>query len=126
MNRKFQPTEKQLEKWEKLSPAAKPTDDEFKAAWARKHHNVERGWGMGKRQWVIEHADDALTCCADYFLGLWEGRIDAMNGTAPSSTEQYHTDPFQHGYYTGYHTFQSFWKGFDQAARAQFQAQYGI
>lgn len=124
MERKFNPTEKQLEKWSKLAPAAMPSDDEFKAAWKRAHHGKETGWGMMKRNWVALHADDNLTCTVEYNLGVWEGRIDAMNNATPMATDEYHTNPFHYGYYTGYNEFKSFWNGFDRNARADFEAKY--
>lgn len=124
MTKKFQPTEKQLAKWEALTPATIPTDDEFKTRWMKAHHGKVTGWGMGKRDWVANHADDHLTCTVDYNLGLWQGRIDAMNGEPSADTSEYHTNPYHNGYYYGYESFQSFWKGFDQAARAEFEAKY--
>lgn len=126
MERKiYQPTEKQLEKWNALAPAEMPSDDEFKAKWSRAHHGTERGWGMGKRNWVALHSDDSLTQNAAYMTGLWQGRIDAMNELESQPTPQYHTDPYQYGYYAGYNNFASFWRGYDAQSKNQLMAQYG-
>jgi len=125
MERKqYQPTEKQLAKWNALKPAAMPTDDEFKAAWKRGHHNVERGWGMDKRDWVANHSDDNLTCTVEYNLGLWQGRIDALLGLDPIEITDYNNDPYQYGYFRGFNGFESFWKGYDFQARERLASQY--
>lgn len=126
MERKlYQPTEKQLKLWNTLKPATMPTDEEFKTSWKRAHHNVERGWGMGKRDWVAAHANDHLTETIDYMIGLWQGRIDALQGLDPLPSPNYHTSPYDNGYYHGFHGFESFWKGYDRQAREKLIAQYG-
>ena len=121
---KFEPTAKQLEKWNALKPAVMPSDDEFKARWKKAHGGKETGWGMSKRDWVGNHASDTLTQTVEYNLGLWQGRVDAARGEEAQPTPNYHTDPYDHGYYSGYHGFASFWKGFDSAARQQFNQKY--
>ena len=125
MERKqFEPTEKQLEKWTALTIPTMPADEEFKDQWKKRHGGVERGWGISKRDWVADHANDALTCTKEYFLGLWQGRVDAARGLEKLETPQYHTDPYQFGYYWGYDGFESFWKGSDPAARSAFSEKY--
>lgn len=121
---KYEPTAKQLEKWNALKPAVMPSDDEFKAQWKKAHHGKETGWGMGKRNWVISHANDSLTQTVEYNLGVWQGRVDAARGEEAQPTPEYHINPFQHGYYTGYTEFASFWNGFDRNARETFTQKY--
>ena len=123
-HKQYQPTEKQLEKWNALTPATMPTDAEFKASWAKRHNGKESGWGMGKRDWVAQHTDDNLTQTPEYNLGLWQGRLDAFLGLESADTSNYHTDPYQYGYYHGHDGFTSFWKGYDRQARADFEAKY--
>lgn len=125
MPSKFQPTEKQIERWNQIKTPVMPSDDEFKAQWKKSHHGKEAGWGMEKRDWVANHANDHLTYTVEYNIGLWQGRVDAMNGDAAIETNNYHTDPYQNGYYSGYNNFASFWKGFDRNARADFQSKFG-
>jgi len=122
---KFEPTEKQLSKWSLLRPTVMPSDDEFKARWKRAHGGKVTGWGMTKRDWVIAHSDDHLTCTVEYNLGLWQGRVDAMNGDPQQETPEYHTDPYQYGYYHGYAEFDGFWRGYDAAAKSDLQAKFG-
>jgi len=125
MDRKqYQPTEKQLQKWGTLKSSEMPSDDEFKAAWKHSHHNVERGWGMGKRDWVVNHANDHLIWTIEYNIGLWQGRIDALQGLEPIETPDYHNDPYQYGYFHGFNGFESFWHGYDAQARAKLIEQY--
>lgn len=125
MERKqFEPTEKQIEKWSALVAPTMPTDDEFKAQWKKAHHGKETGWGMGKRNWVAGHVNDSLVYTVEYNLGLWQGRVDAVRDTEPMETNEYHTNPFHFGYYTGFHGFASFWKGYGQEARDQFNQIY--
>ena len=80
---------------------------------------------MGKRDWVLNHANDALTQTAKYMIGLWQGRVDALQGLEPIETPDYHTDPFQFGYNHGFMGFESFWRGYDAHAREKFSTQYG-
>ena len=125
MERKqFVPTEKQLEKWSALKPAEMPSDDEFKASWKRNHGGKLTGWGMGKRDWVARHADDNLTQTVEYNLGVWQGRVDALRGTEPMVTNEFHTNPYHYGYYYGYNGFAGFWKGYDANASAAFKKMY--
>lgn len=128
MNRReYEPTEKQIENWSKLYPAPMPTDDEFKAQWKRQHHGKESGWGMGKRNWVALHKDDNLTCNADYERGVWQGRLDAALGLDMAETPHYHTDAFEHGYYSGYTNFASFWPQYSRTeAGKNFIEKYGV
>lgn len=124
MTKKFEPTQKQLEKWNALTVPTMPTDDEFKASWKRSHHGKEAGWGMGKRDWIASHSNDHMTCTPEYYLGLWQGRVDALNGVTRADTPDYHTNPSQFGYYSGYEGFSDFWKGYDQNAKKEFSEKY--
>ena len=125
MAKKFQPTEKQMAKWSALAPAAIPSDEEFKAKWTKQHHGKSTGWGMGKRDWVAAHSDDHLTQTVEYNMGLWQGRIDAMNGEEAYPIKAYDTDPYDYGYYSGYSNFKSFWAGCDAATRENLKSQFG-
>lgn len=125
MTKKFEPTEKQLAKWTTLKPAVMPTDEEFKETWKKQHHGKITGWGMGKRDWIILHSDDNITCTLEYQIGLWQGRIDAMNGEAKAETPNKETNPYEYGYNKGYDTFESFWNGYDRNARAELLKKYG-
>lgn len=119
----YQPTEKQITTWSKLAPASMPTDDGFKAQWKRQHHGKETGWGMAKRNWVACHANDNLTCSFDYELGVWQGRVDAFRNEPMAETPNYHTSPFEFGYYAGYTNFNSFWPQYQK--KDEFSALYG-
>ncbi|HSW63400.1 MAG TPA: hypothetical protein VLH56_08830 [Dissulfurispiraceae bacterium] len=120
---RYEPTAKQLEKWS-AKPPEMPSDDEFKTRWMKAHNGKVTGWGMGKRDWVALHANDHLTQTVDYNLGLWQGRVDAARGETAQPTPNYHTNPYDHGYYSGYNSFASFWQGFDKNARQQFTQKY--
>jgi hypothetical protein len=124
MERKYQPTEKQLVKWKALKPAEMPTDEEFKVQWKRQHGGKLTGWGMAKRDWVIQHSDDHLTCTVEYNIGLWQGRVDAAAGLPQAETPNYHTSPYEYGYYRGYTSFGSFWNGYDRNAKVDFETKY--
>lgn len=125
MERKqYEPTEKQIKLWSTLHPAEMPTDEDFKATWKRQHHNKETGWGMGKRAWVAQHANDHFTQTTEYQIGVWQGRVDALRGEDRGETGTLDT-PFQNGYDFGFDTFQGFWKGYDAVARQSFIQKYG-
>lgn len=123
MTKTYQPTEKQIKNWSQLRPATMPTDEEFKATWKRQHHGKETGWGMGKREWVAQHANDHLTATVEHQIGVWQGRVDAMRGEPRAETSNYHTDPYQFGYYTGYETFDNFWPQYQK--KDEFTSLYG-
>lgn len=123
--RQYEPTEKQITQWQQMRPAEMPGDDEFKQLWARSHHGVERGWGMAKRNWIAQHADDELTQTVDYMLGLWQGRIDALRGSERMPTPEYHANAYEYGYAHGYDGFESFWRGCDAQTRENLTTKYG-
>lgn len=80
-----------------------PTDEQFKAMWAKKHHGKETGWGMGKRDWVLNN----MKYTRSYQMAIWTARVDCINDLpyAEKTTD----DPcYNMGYYTGYADFDSF------------------
>lgn len=91
----YQPTEKQEEKWSKLSMEM-PSDDEIKALWKKSHHGVESGWGMLKRQ----YATQIMQTSREYQIGLWQGKLDKCNGLEYS--EERNENTYNLGYYRGY------------------------
>ena len=106
MNRKmYEPTDKQNSKWAAFKTPQMPTDDEFKSRWAKSHHGVVRGWGLGKRQWIIGN----LTQTREYNMGIWQARVDALRGldyqTPLSDDDGENINCYNLGYYRGYTEF---------------------
>jgi hypothetical protein len=122
MNRKYQATNKQTEKWNSLKVPVMPTDEEFKRMWKSQHNKKETGWGMGKRDWMIAHANDSLEFTADFNYGLWEGRVDGLNKRISEVWDE--SEAFQYGYRKGLATFESFWKGCDPSVKKDFSEKY--
>lgn len=120
MNRKYEPTEKQLTNWSKFQPPQMPSDEDFKARWAKKHHGKETGWGLEKRQWIIT----ALSCSQDYQMGLWQGRVDAAQGLSYQETQE--DKSYNLGYYRGYTEYESDRRGWDAQTRAAFDQKYRV
>ena len=121
MTRKmYQPTKNQERKWARFDEAAgeMPTDEEFKARWAKCHHGVERGWGIGKRDWVLS----GMTKTTDYQLGLWQGRVDKASGLGYSEDRNENT--YNLGYHRGYAEYESNRRGWDAATRQRFDETY--
>ena len=119
MDRKsYKPTKNQERKWAKLNLAPMPTDEEFKARWAKAHHNKARGWGMGKRNWIISN----LKLSPDYQMGLWQGRVDAAR--AIEYAEERNDNTHNLGYYRGYTDYQSSRRGWDSATQQRFDEKY--
>ena len=119
MERKmYEPTEKQIAKWNSLTPSAMPSDEDFKASWKHAHGGKETGWGMGKRNWIVSNMKNS----AEYQLGIWQGRVDKARGLAYQEKEAVKT--FNLGYYRGYTEYESNRKGWDDATRADFDAKY--
>lgn len=108
MDRKmYEPTEKQTHKWNSVKPAPMPTDDEFKARWAKSHHGTMRGWGLGKRQWIVSN----LAQTREYNLGIWQARVDALRGldyqTPLNDDDGANISAYNLGYYRGYTEFRN-------------------
>jgi hypothetical protein len=108
MAKTYEPTEKQNRKWAAAGVTIiMPSDDEFKARWMKSHHGVVRGWGLGKRQWII----CTLACTREYNLGIWQARVDALNGldyqTPMSDDDGVNMNAYNLGYYRGYTEFGS-------------------
>jgi hypothetical protein len=119
MERKlYEPTEKQIEKWNKFSIPEMPTDEEFKARWAKAHHGKTAGWGMGKRQWIVSN----MTQSREYQMGLWQGRVDKARGL--EYAEERNENTYNLGYYRGYTEYESNRRGWDQATRDAFDQKY--
>ena len=121
MNRKmYQPTKNQERKWEKEAErvVAMPTDEEFKSRWAKCHHGKERGWGMGKRDYVLSN----MTRTREYQMGLWQGRVDKARGL--EYAEERNENTYNLGYYRGYTGYESNRRGWDRATCERFDAQY--
>jgi len=116
----YQPTRNQERKWakeaEKVDPM--PSDDEFKAAWAKSHGGKVRGWGLAKRDWILHN----MTKCRDYQMGLWQGRVDCARGL--DYAEERNDNAYNLGYYRGYSEYESNRRGWDQATRDRFDAKY--
>ena len=119
MNRKmYQPTKNQERKWAKFDTLEMPTDDEFKARWAKAHHGKARGWGMMKRDFVLSQ----MTQTREYQMGIWQGRVDAARGLDYSEERSENT--YNLGYHRGYTGYQSDRRGWDRDTRARFDAKY--
>ena len=119
MERKlYRPTEKQEQKWSNLKLAEMPSDEEFKTRWARAHHGVERGWGMGKRNWILSN----MTQSREYQMGIWQGRVDAARGLGYS--EERNENTYNLGYHRGYTDYESNRRGWDTQTRQKFDEEY--
>lgn len=110
MSRKMYQLTKSQER--KIRDVEMPSDDWFKANRGR------RPWGLFKRDWIIGN----MKYTREYQLGLGQGRVDKANGL-PYSEER--TDSaYNLGYYRGYTDYESNRRGWDQATRERFDAQY--
>lgn len=119
MNRKmYEPTKNQERKWAKFNNVEMPTDEEFKARWAKSHHGKERGWGMGKRNWILS----SMTQNREYQIGLWQGRVDKACGLPYS--EERNENTYNLGYNRGYTSYESNRRGWDSATCARFDEKY--
>ena len=120
MDRKmYEPTKNQERKWGKFDDVhTLPSDEEFRTRWARSHHGVERGWGIGKRSYVLSN----MTRSREYQVGLWQGRVDAARGLEYS--EERNESTYNLGYHRGYTEYRSNRRGWDRATRERFDAKY--
>jgi len=112
MNQKmYAPTKNQERKWNNYGdPSPMPTDEEFKARWAKSHGGKTRGWGLKKRDWVLSN----MTSTRDYQEAIWQGRVDFLQGLdyqADESNEN--ASAYNLGYYRGYVNCMSDLGGFD-------------
>lgn len=123
MDRKmYEPTERQEQKWAALTPVEMPTDDEFRANWKRSHHGKLAGWGMGKRDWILNN----MKATREYQMALWQGAVDAARGISyqhEALTDE-NMNCYNLGYYRGYTGYQSNRRGWDAQTRTNFDAQY--
>ena len=121
MDRKmYEPTNSQEKRWarEAARVVAMPTDEEFKSRWAKCHHGVERGWGIGKRDWILSN----MTRTREYQMGLWQGRVDKARGLGYS--EEHNENTYNLGYHRGYTEYESNRRGWDAATRQRFDKTY--
>ena len=121
MNRTmYEPTAGQEKRWAREAGRAveMPSDEEFKTRWAKCHHGKVNGWGMGKRDYVLSN----MTRTREYQVGLWQGRVDAARGL--EYAEERNENTYNLGYYRGYTEYESNRRGWDQATRERFDAQY--
>jgi len=121
MERKiYEPTQKQLERWEsadaKVSPM--PTDEKFQAMWKRKTRKLT-GWGIAKRDWIVSEMKNT----SEYQRGIWQGRVDCATGFGYS--EERSESAYNLGYYRGYSEYESRGTGgWDLTQAAEFKAKY--
>ena len=119
MGRKiYEPTQNQLSKWSEPGldiDAQMPADEYFKTRNGKK----VKAWGMKKRDYKL----GLMTVTFEYQTGIWQGRVDAINGL--NYAEERNENTYNLGYYRGYTNFRSDWKGFDSATRARFTETYG-
>jgi len=121
MDRKmYEPTKNQERKWAKFDSdvARLPSDEWFKQLWAKSHHGVERGWGIGKRNYILSN----MTRTRPYQMGLWQGRVDAARGLEYS--EERNESAYNLGYHRGYAGYKGSRRGWDRATRERFDAKY--
>ena len=121
MDRKmYQPTANQEKNWDREAERVgeMPTDEWFKERWAKDHRGKERGWGMGKRNWVLSN----MKRTREYQMGLWQGRVDAARGLDYS--EERNENTYNLGYHRGYTEYESNRKGWDRVTRERFDTNY--
>lgn len=124
MERKiYQPTEKQNVKFsQSLDVSNMPSDEQFKAQWAKRHHGKTAGWGLEKRQWILSN----MTTSREYQLGLWQARADFAQDldyqNAPLTDEN--TNAYNLGYYRGWNDGNPF-QGLDKNTVARLMSEYG-
>ncbi len=127
MTRKmYEPTRGNLKKWARWDAQREanggvsrmPTDEEFKAQWAKSHHGKTQGWGIGKRNYIL----GGMTTSREYQTGLWQGRVDKARNLEYS--EERNENTYNLGYHRGYTEYESNRRGWDRATRARFDAKY--
>ena len=119
MERKmYEPTRGNLKKWARFQSIEMPTDDEFKARWAKSHHGKTNGWGMMKRDFILKN----MTRSREYQTGLWQGRVDKARGLEYS--EERNESAYNLGYHRGYTEYKSNRRGWDRATRERFDEKY--
>jgi len=114
----YEPTKNQERKWTRFNNIEMPTDQEFKARWAKSHHGQERGWGIGKRNFILSK----MTKTRQYQMGIWQGRVDRARGLDYS--EERNENTYNLGYYRGYNDYESDRRGWDRATRQRFDDKY--
>jgi hypothetical protein len=97
MRKTYELTQKQLEKINKRN-FVMPKDDEIKAE-AKKSR---KPWGLVKLGYTLE----ALKWDPDYIRGMFQARVDRMNGLDYS--EERNDSSYNLGYYRGYTDYDQF------------------
>lgn len=122
MNRKmYQPTKNQEAKWNAYGPVEMPSDDEFKARWAKSHGGKTRGWGLKKRDWVLSN----MANTREYQEAIWQGRVDFLQGISYQADEnEENASAYNLGYYRGYTNCMSDLGGFDAGTVGQMLTNY--
>ena len=119
MTRKmYELTEKQIQKAQNAPVVEMPTDEEFKDEWKRTHRGKEKGWGMGKADFIKRQMKSDL----EYVRGLWQGMVDKANGL--DYHEERNENVYNLGYYRGYTNYESNCKGWDAGTRERFNNLY--
>ena len=110
MTLQYKPTKNQLRKWGEVgTPVAMPTDEEFKAQWAKSHGGKTRGWGMKKRDFILGN----MTGTREYQEAIWQGRVDFLQGVDYNNDTDENPSAYNLGYYRGYTNCLSDLGGFD-------------
>lgn len=117
----FEPTEKQISKWETLGQNQPPipSDEEFKEKWKKAHHGSDKGWSMGKRDYMLQILRDD----PEYKMGIGQGRVDAHTGTDYQKEKL--TNKYNLGYHLGFTEYDSNRKGWDDLTQKTFDEKYG-
>jgi hypothetical protein len=121
MDRKmYEPTEKLLNKYPRsiADGIDLPSDEEFKARWTRAHHGKSAGWGIAKRDYILNQ----MTKMREYQIGIWQGRVDKARGLAYS--EDRNENAYNLGYHRGYTEYESNRRGWDENTRREFDQKY--
>jgi len=119
MTRKmYEPTKNQEHKWAEFNNIEMPTDEEFKARWTKAHHGKVKGWGIGKKNFVLSK----MVKTRKYQMGIWQGRVDKARGL--SYSEERNENTYNLGYYRGYNDYESDRRGWDRTTRQRFDEKY--
>ena len=118
MRKMYEPTKGNEKKWARYALVEMPTDEEFKARWAKSHHGKTRGWGIGKRDFILSQ----MVRTREYQMGLWQGRVDKAQGLEYS--EERSESTYNLGYHRGYVEYESNRRGWDSATRQRFDEKY--
>lgn len=113
----FKPTARQEAKWDDKTPEM-PSDEYFKDQWKKTHRGKVTGWGLGKRQWLV----NSWGMTRDYQVGMWQGRVDKANGLDYNKERK--DKAYNYGYNLGYTEYESNRRGWDDKTRGTFDKKY--